>query len=115
MAYVSSIEETRQEDVKMDGVFDTKIQWLIDEKAGAGNFAMRRFVLKPGGIINIHTHDWEHEVYILSGDGEVLSQTGNKPVRPGSVAYVPPNEPHGFRNKGLDEFVFLCMIPLKSK
>jgi quercetin dioxygenase-like cupin family protein len=112
---IGSIEETKLEDVKMDGVFDTKIQWLIDDKNGGINFAMRRFVIAPGGIINLHTHDWEHEVYVISGEGEILSPDGNRPVRPGNVVLVQPNEPHGFKNKGLDEFIFICIIPLKSK
>ena len=115
MVYVSSVRETKIEDVHMDGVFDTRIQWLIDEKSGAKNFAMRRFVLAPGGVVNLHTHNWEHEVYILLGEGEVLTQEKNYEVKPGSVVYVEPDLPHGFKNTGSDEFVFLCMIPIKEE
>ena len=114
MVYVSNILDTKTEDVHMDGVFDTKIQWLIDEKAGAKNFAMRRFRLSPEGIINLHTHEWEHEVYILEGKGEVLTQSRNIPVEAGSVVYVEPDVPHGFKNKGETEFVFLCLIPISE-
>jgi quercetin dioxygenase-like cupin family protein len=114
LVYVSNIQDTRTEDVHMDGVFDTKIQWLIDEHAGAKNFAMRRFRLAPGGIINLHTHDWEHEVYILEGRGEVLTEEKKYPVEPGSVVYVEPAIPDGFKNRGESEFVFLCMIPIKE-
>ncbi len=114
MVYVSSVEETKIEDVHMDGVYDTKIQWLIDEKSGAKNFAMRRFVLASGGIINLHSHDWEHEVFVLEGKGELLSEEGNKPVGPGSVAFVEPAIPHGFKNTGDTEFVFICLIPIKD-
>ena len=114
MVYVSSVEGTDIEDIHMDGVYDTKIQWLIDEKSGAKNFAMRRFILAPGGIINLHTHDWEHEVLVLEGNGELLFNEGNKPVRPGSVAYVEPSLPHGFKNTGDSEFVFICIIPIEE-
>ena len=114
MVYVSSVSETKIEDVHMDGVYDTKIQWLIDESAGAKNFAMRRFVLAQDGIINLHTHDWEHEVFVLEGKGELLSEDGNKPVGPGSVAFVEPGIPHGFKNTGDTEFVFICLIPIKE-
>ncbi|MFH1179934.1 MAG: cupin, partial [Candidatus Bathyarchaeota archaeon] len=46
-----------------------KIRWLINEKNGALNFAMRRFEVEPGGYTPYHTHDWEHEVYVLEGEG----------------------------------------------
>lgn len=114
MVYVSTIKDTEIEEVHMDGVYDTEIQWLLDEKAGAENFAMRRFVMAPGGIINLHTHDWEHEVLILEGQGEVLTQDKNHPVQQGSVAFVEQGIPHGFKNTGDSLFVFLCIIPMKD-
>jgi len=114
MVYVSTIKDTKIEEVHMDGVYDTEIQWLLDEKAGAENFAMRRFVIAPGGIVNLHTHEWEHEVFVLEGQGEVLTTDKNYPVQADSVAYVEPDIPHGFKNTGETPFVFLCMIPIKE-
>lgn len=114
MVNITSIDEVKTEEVHMDGVYETKVQWLIDDKSGGKNFAMRRFILAKGGIINLHTHDWEHEVFILSGNGEVLSTSGNKEVGYGDVVLVEPGEAHGFKNTGDEEFIFLCMIPLSG-
>jgi quercetin dioxygenase-like cupin family protein len=91
-----------------------KIRWLINEKQGAPNFAMRRFEVEPGGATPYHTHDWEHEVYVLEGDAVAVSNDGETPIGPGSVILVEPNEEHNFRNIGKETFVFLCMIPLQG-
>ena len=91
-----------------------KIRWLINEKQGAPNFAMRRFEVAPGGQTPFHTHEWEHEVYVLEGDAVAVSEAGETKIGPGSVILVEPNEKHNFRNTGKDTFVFLCMIPLQK-
>ena len=90
-----------------------KIRWLINEKQGAPNFAMRRFEVEPGGFTPYHTHDWEHEVYVLEGNAIAVSKDGETPIGPGSVIFVEPGEEHNFRNVGQKNFVFLCLIPLQ--
>ena len=90
-----------------------KIRWLINEKQGAPNFAMRRFEVEPGGFTPYHTHDWEHEVYVLEGNAIAVSKDGETPIGPGSVIFVEPGEEHNFRNVGHKNFVFLCLIPLQ--
>ena len=90
-----------------------KIRWLINEKQGAPNFAMRRFEVEPGGFTPYHTHDWEHEVYVLEGNAIAVSKDGETPIGPGSVIFVEPGEEHNFINLGQKNFVFLCLIPLQ--
>lgn len=91
-----------------------KIRWLINEKTGAPNFAMRRFEVAPGGSTPYHTHDWEHEVYVLEGDAVVVSKDGETAIDSGSVILVEPNEEHNFKNTGDKTLVFLCLIPLQK-
>jgi quercetin dioxygenase-like cupin family protein len=91
-----------------------KIRWLINEKQGAPNFAMRRFEVEPGGSTPYHTHPWEHEVYVLEGDAVAVSKKGENEIGPGSVILVEPNEEHNFVNTGNKPLVFLCMIPLQK-
>jgi quercetin dioxygenase-like cupin family protein len=91
-----------------------KIRWLINEKQGAPNFAMRRFEVEPGGYTPYHTHGWEHEVYILEGEGVAKSEAGETKISAGSVILVEPREKHNFKNTGEKKLVFLCMIPLQK-
>ena len=52
---------------------------LIGPKEGAPNFAMR-IIDMPPGTSTYHTHDWEHEVFILSGHGSLVSENGETPL-----------------------------------
>ncbi|MFP3903820.1 MAG: cupin, partial [Armatimonadota bacterium] len=62
--YKVNVHKMDLQPVTTDGAEDVSIQWLVSEdNGGAPNFAMRRFVVEPGGSTPYHTHDWEHEVY----------------------------------------------------
>ena len=94
------------------GSTDTSIRWLITkEKDGAPRFSIRRFEMKPGGQIGMHSHPQEHEIYILSGKGEIFSNNEKHEIKENDVLYVPPDEEHGYKNTGEENLVFLCVIP----
>ncbi len=97
-----------------EGAKDITVRWLLTKDTGAENFAMRLFEIGVGGYSPYHTHDWEHEVFILEGEGVVKSEKGDIPFRPGTVVFVPPNEHHQFRNTGRNPVKFLCLIPYKG-
>ena len=84
---------------------------VITDKDGAPNFAMRVFEVGPGISTPLHSHPWEHEVFILSGQGVVISEQ-RETKKEGSVIFIPPNEPHHFTNKGNEPLRFVCLIPL---
>ena len=75
-----------------------KVRWLITKESGAENFAMRLFEMKAGGHILFHSHNWEHEVFILEGEVLVFGGTEEKPFKAGEVIFVPANEMHQFKN-----------------
>ena len=97
-----------------EGAKDITVRWLITKDIGAEHFAMRLFEMGSGGYSPYHEHDWEHEVFILEGEGVVKSEQGDIPFGPGSVVFVPPNEPHQFCNTGEKPVKFLCLIPYKG-
>ncbi len=99
------------EDVTVDGAKRTKIRWLISEKDGAPNFAMRMFEVEPGGFTPYHQHPYEHEVYILEGTGVFVTEEEELPFEPGHVLYADPDMMHQFRNTGSTLVRFLCLIP----
>jgi quercetin dioxygenase-like cupin family protein len=103
--------EVKEEKPTMPGMQAT-IRWLIAAKEGAPNFAMRVIEIKrKGEKIPLHRHDYEHEIFIIEGQGHVLSPDGPKPVAYGNFVYVAPNEEHGFENTGDPPFRFICVIP----
>jgi quercetin dioxygenase-like cupin family protein len=97
--------------VKEAGAERLKVRWLIAKDDGAKNFAMRFFEVARGGHTPRHSHNWEHEVYVLEGEGVVFCEGVEKKIEPGYVVFVPPNAEHFFRNAGNNELRFLCLVP----
>ena len=94
-----------------EGASKLKVRWLINKEMGAPNFAMRLFEMEPKGYSPLHSHPWEHEVFILEGEGVVVSSEGEKKFRTGDVVFVLPNEKHQFKNTGAKTLKFLCLVP----
>ncbi len=93
-----------------------RIRWLLTQKEGAPNFAMRVIELDPGVVFAPHHHPYEHEIYVLGGSGVVTNPDGDAgEMLPGRFLLVPPDEVHGYRNTGSDTLRFICVIPLESR
>ncbi len=107
-AHFTEIPETR---VETEGARKVNIRWLIGKEHGAPNFATRMFRIEPGGNTPYHAHDWEHEIYILEGEGELLFEGEFHHLKPGVTAYVPAMTKHSFRSE--EGMKFLCIIPIK--
>jgi quercetin dioxygenase-like cupin family protein len=90
----------------------TTIQVLISAQEGP-NFALRRFVMGPGGGIPEHTNTVEHEQYILQGHARIGIGKETFDVHAGDVVFIPEGEHHWYRNAGEENFEFLCIIPNK--
>ncbi|MGA7143811.1 MAG: cupin domain-containing protein [Desulfobacterales bacterium] len=84
---------------------------VIGKSDGAENFCMRVFELSENGYTPKHSHEWEHEIVIHSGSGEVLSDGKWTPVGKGHIVFIPGHEDHQIRNAGRDPLVFACLIP----
>ena len=103
--------EVEAAEVKEEGAEKAWIRWLISKEDGAPNFSMRFFEIEPGGRTPLHEHPWEHEVFILSGEGKVILGDEEKIVGPQAAIYVPPNLRHSFINVGREKLSLLCLIP----
>ncbi len=84
---------------------------MIGSADGAKNFCMRVFEIGTGGHTPRHSHEWEHEIFVHSGRGEVYSAGTWHALAPGDAVFIPGNEEHQMRNAGDDVFVFVCLIP----
>jgi quercetin dioxygenase-like cupin family protein len=113
MKVVRSSEVTAQP-VAEEGARGATVRWLLARREGAPNFAMRLFELAPGGCTPLHTHPWEHEVFVLEAEGEVVQDSGATPIAAGDAVLVLPGERHQFRNTSEVPARFLCMIPLSD-
>lgn len=105
--YKVPLEEVKEE---AEGV---KIRWLISDKDHAKNFAMRLFEVESRGYTPYHKHDWEHEIFILEGEGEVRIEEKIYHIKKDSVVFVEPGQKHNFKNTGNTLLKFICVIPYK--
>ncbi len=96
------------------GVNGVTMRRVIAEKEGAPNFVMRVFEVESGGNTPLHSHDWEHEVFILSGCGTVVDESGEHEVKNGDVVFVPGGEKHQFKNTTDKPWEFICLIPMRK-
>ncbi len=89
---VCHYEQVESQVVDMQGAQGCRVRWLIGSAEGAPTFAMRQFEVLPGGHTPRHSHPYEHEVFVLEGQGVVYE--GDQP-----------------RNTGNGSLKFLCLVP----
>lgn len=88
------------------------IRWLLAPQDGTPNYAMRIIEIQAGIVFKPHHHPYEHEIYVLSGQGVVTNPQGDvAEMKPGTVLLIQPDEPHGYRNTGDTVLQFICIIP----
>jgi len=108
---VNHCERVPAEEVEMDGASGCTVRWLLSSADGTPNFAMRQFEVAPGGHTPRHSHPFEHEVYVLCGNGVAMEGDVEHPLSEGDVIFVEPDEEHQFRNTGGAPMRFLCLVP----
>jgi quercetin dioxygenase-like cupin family protein len=89
---------------------DTSMQALISSE-DAPNFAMRRFIMQPGGGMPNHTNSVEHEQFVLRGQAKVGIGEVVYEVKRGDVVFIPKGIPHWYKAEGEEPFEFICVVP----
>ncbi|MHB1862553.1 MAG: cupin domain-containing protein [Gemmatimonadaceae bacterium] len=88
----------------------TEMQVLVGLDHGAPHFAMRRFIMGPGGGMPLHTNAVEHEQYVLRGRARVRIGDTVHEVGPDHTLYIPAGAPHSYEVVEAP-FEFLCVVP----
>jgi quercetin dioxygenase-like cupin family protein len=109
--YIVDKDSVEEEEVKE--AKNTTIRWLIGDRI-AENFAMRYFVIKKGGNTPFHSHDWEHEMFVVRGEGYVYDGEKRKKISEGSAIFIAPNEKHQLINEDSDTLEVICLIPIRK-
>lgn len=95
-----------------EGVKNIEKKVLVGKEDGSPNFITRLFTIGPNGFSEHHTHDWEHEVFILNGEGILKSENKDCKISEGDCIYIPPNEEHQIQNPHNRDLKFICIIPV---
>ena len=117
---VNHYEHVPQQPVEMEGSHGCQVRWLLGERDGTPNFAMRQFEVAPGGYTPRHSHPYEHEVFVLEGEGSRLRRRGDQPhpLKAGDVVLrhagrSPPVPQHGPARRSSS--CAWCRIPRRAR
>lgn len=110
---ITNLERIGKAKMTMEGAKDTWKQVPLSKEDGVPNFSFRVFTIMPGGHTPYHTHDSEHMNYFISGEGVVVTESGDeRPVKKGDFVLVLPGEKHQYRNASPGEpLVMICAVP----
>lgn len=116
MPQIKNIYDAQMKPVEMEGVKGASMSVMIGQEHNAPHFALRSFAVEPGGHTPKHQHDYEHEVYVVSGNASVLLEDQMHPIRAGDTVLVPANELHQFTvsQEASEPFRFLCLVPVEQ-
>lgn len=101
------------EPVDKPGFSQMKARFLLTAREGCPRYALRLMEIGPGGCTSFHSHQEEHEMFFLEGEGSLRTtdQEGIS-VRPGDALLLMPCEPHQVRNTGKGILKMICTVPL---
>lgn len=94
---------------EVEGVSKLKIRWLNTE--GSSNFAVRHCEIESEGYSQYHSHPWEHEIFVLEGEGSVVGSKETKPIGAGDSISIPSEEIHQIKNVSKKTLKIVCIIP----
>lgn len=111
--FKNSTQEKKYHLEDTDGARGVTKQVLLGPAENVPTAVLRKFEISERGHTPAHSHNWEHEVYILQGQGTVTVEGTDHTVQPGDAIYIEPHEQHQFRT--MDEsLTFLCIIPTSA-
>jgi quercetin dioxygenase-like cupin family protein len=74
---------------------------LSEINVGVTGFSMGQNVTDVGSRIPEHAHeDAEEGMYLVSGQGRLITEEGEQDLRPGMAIYMPPGVKHSIVNTG---------------
>jgi len=101
--------------VDVEGAKNTSIRVVLGPNVAAPNFILRVFDIGPGGTTPFHSHEWEHEMYVLSGQGACVTEDGETPLVPDDAVFMPGGQKHCFKNTGDEMLRVICLIPASGQ
>lgn len=89
-----------------------KIRWLITHRDGAQNFSMRLITIPGGKSTPNHSHDYEHEIFVLAGKGEAELDGKNISVEKDMFLFIPGGVTHTIRAES--SMKMICVVPVEA-
>lgn len=107
-SYVKKADEVTREPV---GAGKGTVRQVLIGPGEGPHFALRRFIMQPGGGMPAHTNTVEHEQYVLRGRARIGIGEEVMEVKTDDVVFIPAGTPHWYETVGEEPFEFLCVVP----
>lgn len=98
------------EEMPMEG--GAGIRWLITHRDGAENYSMRLINIKKDKSTPYHSHDYEHEIFVVDGSLDVTIGEKKSQAPKDSFIFIPPNAFHGMT--ATVDTRLICVVPVKA-
>jgi mannose-6-phosphate isomerase-like protein (cupin superfamily) len=85
----------------------------IAEEDGAKDSIMRILEVDPEGFTPLHTHEYEHMMFVLRGKGLVTDGAKECRLEKDDVLFVPTGQAHQIRNTGDVQLVIVSVLPVQ--
>lgn len=88
----------------------TAMHVLVGPAQGETSFALRRFIMQPGGGMPLHTNRVEHQQYVLRGRARITIGSAVHEVGADDTLFIPAGVPHSYEVVE-GPFEFICVVP----
>ena len=104
--------DTVQDGPAQHGTIGQSTAWRIsDAVPSPRSFEFRKRKLHVGAAIGVHPIDHDEIYYVLSGSGVVHSDGEERPLRPGTAAWLYKGASVGIRQTGGEPLVLIIAYP----
>ena len=98
--------------IEEEGAKNMTLQWILpDDLERSPSFCTRKVTLGANGKTPNRKTSWEHQLYILSGKGELLEKGRKTRLKPGMGIQIRPYLSFEVINTSIEELVFLDIVP----
>lgn len=85
----------------------------IAEEDGANDLTMRIYEVDPGGFTPLHSHPWEHAVYVVQGKGSIVDGKSECVLEKNDVLFIPKDQKHQIKNMGDQLLILVSVVPIQ--
>lgn len=97
-----------------DGARGVGLRVAIAKEDGARDLAMRVYEIDPGGFTPLHSHPWEHAVFVVKGAGIIMDGKRECRLEQNDCLFIAPGEKHQIKNTGEQNMVLISVVPIKE-
>ena len=110
--YRSNVRSIRAVRFGEIGASRVVMKQLVGKEDGAEKTALHEIKFLKGGHTSVHRHNWQHQMFVTSGRGVLLTAGKQVPIKAGDILVIGRGEEHGFDQRGRAPLVILTVTPL---